>query len=617
MLTRFLPAPIVLLSIASAALAGAASSPIPMLAPGDLHAGQKAIVRTVFQGDSIEEFPAEIVGVLMGGRAEGDLILARATSERVVKMGVAQGMSGSPVYVDGKLIGALSSGWTFQREPLFGITPIHEMLEVLDRPASARASGTAGPTGIELGGVSGAPRFRELRWDDGADSLPETAAGGSPLAPAPLTTGGIGMPSALPLPLACTGLNPEALAPARQWLAAAGLSVVPGGVAPGGGPEPATLEPGSAVAVDILRGDVQMSAIGTLTYRDGNRVLLFGHPFFQSGEVRLPMSTALITTIVASDLSSFKLGVRGRDAGVVQQDRRAAVSGIIGGTTHLLPVQVTIAGDRAPQTFHFESIEDRTLAPSLVGIAALNSLLESGGSGANQTLRWSLRLRRPGSAPLVISDVAAGDSPSGDVANGVAAPLRFLYNNPYGRLTLDSVTVSMQVVPGRDQWTLRNARLLDAAVRPGSPVRVSCEIERWHGGRETRQFSLVVPEEAPDGRYTLWIGGGAELTRYEAGKLPGRYRPTSLDDAWERLSHTRPSDGLYAVLFARAPEVTSDGRDYPELPLSALALMSSAQATGDRARRGESARLDETRLPLEGMTRGELLLPIVVDSKSP
>jgi hypothetical protein len=126
-----------------------------------------------------------------------------------------------------------------------------------------------------------------------------------------------------------------------------------------------------------------------------------------------------------------------------------------------------------------------------------------------------------------------------------------------------------------------------------------------------------VPEEAPDGRYTLWIGGGAELTRYEAGKLPGRYRPTSLDDAWERLSHTRPSDGLYAVLFARAPEVTSDGRDYPELPLSALALMSSAQATGDRARRGETARLDETRLPLEGMTRGELLLPIVVDSKSP
>lgn len=589
--------------------AWAAAPPgVPTAAPRELHAGQRAVVRTVFQGDSIEEFPAEIVGVLEGGRAEGDLILARATSERVARLGVAQGMSGSPVYVDGRLIGALSSGWSFSREPLFGITPIGEMLEVLDRTPGAGGRTTAGPTGVDLAVPAGDRGFREFAWDD--DKAPALAT--------PTPGAGAAGPVPLRLPLACGGLDPRALEAARTWLAPAGFAVVPGGTASGGGPPAASLQPGSAVAIDVLRGDVQMSAIGTLTYRDGNRVLMFGHPFFQSGEVRLPLSTARIATIVASDLSSFKLGMRGTEAGVVTQDRRAAVAGALGGSAHLLPVVVTLSGEgRAPRTFRFESIEDRALAPSLVGIAALNSLMESGGSGANQTLRWQLRVRRPGAPPLTIADVAAGDAPSTDLVNGIAAPLRFLFNNPFGRLTLDSVVVDMQVEPGREQWTLRNARLLDAAVRPGGPVRVACEVERWRGDRETRAFTLTVPDEVPDGRYTLWIGGGAELSRYEASRLPARYRPTSLDDAWERLAVSRPSDGLYAVLFARAPEVTSDGRDYPELPLSALSLMSSTQSTGDRARRGESAKLDEARLPLTGMTRGELVLPVTVDAKAP
>jgi SpoIVB peptidase S55 len=612
-LTRSLIALIAPLAQIVATIAGPAARSVPTLAPGQLHAGQHAIVRTVFQGDSIEEFPADIVGVLTGGRAEGDMILARATSERVIRLGIAQGMSGSPVYVDGKLIGALSSGWSFQKDPLFGITPIGEMLEVLDRRPSA-ASGTGGPSGVEFSTPLSSVGFREMRWTDLPAGV-EIARGGIE---APDSNHDRSMPTALALPLACSGLHSAAIESVRRWLAPAGLAVVPGGKALGGGPLPSSLEPGSAVAVDILRGDVQMSAIGTLTYRDGNRVLLFGHPFFQSGEVRLPLSTAEITTIVSSEVSSFKLGVRGRDAGVVQQDRRAAVSGTLGGSVHLLPVTVRIEGEgRAPQTFHFESIEDRTLAPSLVGIAALNSLLESGGSGANQTLRWSMRLRRPHATPLTISDIAAGDSPSGDVMTGIASPLRFLYNNPYGRFALDSVEVTLRVEPGREQWTLRNARLLDATVRPGGDVRVACEIERWHGERETRQIMLHVPEEAPNGRYTLWIGGGGELSRYEANKLPARYRPTSLDDAWDRLEHTRPSDGLYAVLFAHATEVTSDGKDYPELPLSALAMLSSAQSSGDRSRLGDTAKMDEFRLPLDGMTRGELLLPVVVDSKSP
>lgn len=595
---------LVILLLAASVTAAAPAGP-PTLAPDQLHRGQKAVVRTVFSGSLVEEFEAEIVGVLHGGRAEGDLILAKATSERVAKTGIAQGMSGSPVYVDGRLIGALSSGWSFSREPLFGVTPIADMLAVLDLPTRSDTTGSAGPTGVESAG--GAVRFGEFRWED---PLRGDAA--------PSATPTVEMPAPLGVPLSCGGLHPSALAEARRLFGPLGLAVTPGGRAPSGGPPADSLRPGAAVAVDVLTGDLQLAAIGTLTWRDRDRVLIFGHPLFQSGDVRLPLSTAEIATIVASDLTSFKLGVRGQPVGTLTQDRRAAMSGRIGGAPRLLPIQVEVGVPMRPrQRFRFASIEDRAMAPQLVALAALNSVLESGSAGGNQTLRWTLRMVRHGAPTLTLSDVVSGEGPVTELGAAVTAPLRFLFNNPYAALKLDSVTVAIESTPTREQWTLRSARVLDAAVRPGSSLRVECEVERWHGGRSRVALSVAVPEEMPDGRYVLWLGGGTELSRYEASRLPGRYRPTSLEDAWRRLGQVRSGDALYAALFASAPEVTREGRDYPELPVSALALLASGQGDGDGSRRGDGARMDERRVPLAGTVRGELLLSVQVEAKAP
>jgi hypothetical protein len=523
-------------------------------------------------------------------------------------------MSGSPVYVDGKLIGALASSWTFEREPLFGVTPIRDMLRLLEGPAGSGSGPTAGPTGVELSAPPRDTRFGEFRWDDELVTGPATegAAWGTGVA------GPGGAPTALPVPIACGGLAPAVIEAARSWLAPFGFSAVPGGSGGEDGVADAPLEPGSAVAVDLMRGDLSLSAIGTLTWRDGDRVLLFGHPFFQSGDVRLPLSTARITTLVASNYTSFKLGRRGHEVGMVTQDRHSGVAGTLGARARLLPLTVSIQGGPPdPRHFRFEMVEDRALAPPLVGIATLSSLLESGGSGANQTVGWSLTLHRAGSAPLVLRDVAAGDSPTGDAANGIVGPLGFLFNNPYARLALDSLEVVLRVQPGRAQWTLRGARLLEAGVRPGGRAHVECLIERWRGARVRCVLEVPVPEELPDGRYELWLGGGAELARYEATRFPARYRPTSLDDAWQRLARLRPSDALYAAIFASAPAVTAEGRDYPELPGSAAALLSSGLAAGEITNRTDAAMLGETRLPLEGVTRGQLLLPLNVDSKAP
>jgi hypothetical protein len=584
------------------------------LAPEQLKPGDRAVVRSVFRGDSIEEFPAEIVGVLSGGRVDGQTILARATSERLRLVGVAQGMSGSPVYVDGRLIGALASSWAFAREPLFGITPIREMLRLLEQPSSSASGPAGGPAGVELTALPRESRFGEFRWEE--DGRAETLAAASDERAGRGSLAGA--PVSLPLPLACGGLAPAALDAAQQWLAPLGFRAVPGGSAPDGGPDAASLQPGSAVAVDLMRGDLQLSAIGTVTWRDGDRVLLFGHPFFQSGEVRLPLSTARITTVVASDYLSFKLGSRGREVGVVTQDRRPGVLGTIGPRVPLLPLAVHVDGARpTPQHFHFELVEDRVLAAQLVGLATLNSLLESGGTGPGQTLAWTLTLHRREAPALVLQDLSAGEAPTGEVASAINGPLAFLFGNPFERLRLDSIEVAIHVSPGRRSATLRSARLLDAAVRAGGRARVECRIERWRGLTETRLIEVPVAAELPDGRYGLWVGGGGELTRFEAARFPARYRPTSLADAWLRLGRLRPTDALYAVILADAPDVTAAGRDYPELPASSAAVLSSTLATGDLARRADAALLDETRLPLEGVTRGELQLVLTVDSKTP
>lgn len=586
--------------------ARAASPVVPVMPVADVRPGQRAVVRTVFAGDSIESFDAVIVGVLPGGRADGDVILARATTQRVIDSGVAQGMSGSPVYVDGKLLGALSSGWQFSKEPIFGVTPIGEMLEVLERPESARDDGTSGMTGVDPNQAS--PRLREFAWSD------EPAGGIAPPAVAPPAR-----PGALPLPLAVGGLAPEALPLVREAFAAQGFTVTPGGrsrTPDAADAARAAIVPGAPIAVDVLRGDLNFSAIGTVTYRDGDRVLIFGHPFFQSGEVRLPLSTAHIVGILPSLATSFKLGVPGTPVGTATQDRRAAVGGRLGVAPALVPFTVDVKGSGRTQHFRFEVVEDRMLMPQLVGTAAMNSVMESGGGALQQTVRWSLELWRGGRV-LRLGDRVAGESPLGEAMGAIAAPIRFLAANPYERCRFDSLRVSLETEPGRALWNVRGARAGAAAVRPGGTVRVSVELERWRGERRTLDVDVRVPDEFPDGRYSLWLGGGGEFDRAVAQRLPWRFRPVSLDDAWRRLGTFHRTDALYSALWARAPEVSSDGEDYPELPSSVLAVMASPETAGDRARRSDWALFEGPVTPAPGVLRGEVVLDVVVDRKAP
>jgi hypothetical protein len=233
-----------------------------------------------------------------------------------------------------------------------------------------------------------------------------------------------------------------------------------------------------------------------------------------------------------------------------------------------------------------------------------------------QTVRWSLEIWRSGQV-LRVGDVAAGENPIADVANTLAAPVRFLASNPYERFHADSIVVDLDTRPGRAQSTLRSVSLMRASVRPGGVARVRAVLERWRGARENVTLDVPVPEELPDGRYVMTVSGGLEFDRFLAARLPSRFRVVSVDDAWSRLAQTRRSDALHVGLWARAPEISADGEDLPELPNSALAVLASGQQAGDRARRGDWALMQEVKRTFDEVVRGELVLELVVDRLAP
>ena len=481
------------------------------------------------------------------------------------------------------------------------------MLEVLDQPETAHPDGTSGPIGVDprparhgsassLERQRGPERARRARAGRGlAPGRPGPAAGGGRPAPGRARR-------------SCATCSRPTASRSRPAAAAAKEAA------------PAPLRPGRAVAVDVLRGDLNFSAIGTVTYRDGDRVLIFGHPFFQSGEVRLPLSTAHIVGILPSlALRRSSSACPARPSASRRRTAAPRWRAGSGAVPPLMPFRVDVTGSGRKQSFAFECIEDRSLLPQLVGTAAMNSLMESGGGGAQQTRALDADgVERPPRA-------AAGRRRGGrvaDVRGRRRARRARCASSPATRIERcrsDSLRVALDVTPGREQWTVRSARTLAASVRPGGRLRVSVELERWRGERRTVDARRPGARGAArTGATSCGSAAAPSSTARVATRLPWRFRPISLADAWQRLGAFHRSDAIYAAFWARAPEVTRDGEDYPELPNSALAVLASPRV----GRRQRSAAPDwalcrRTVLPVQGALRGEIALDVVVDDRAP
>ncbi|MCB9513829.1 MAG: hypothetical protein H6694_05910 [Candidatus Latescibacteria bacterium] len=542
-----------LLALASALWVG--SSAAAELFPLDaLRPGMRGEGFSVFQGDSITRFEVEIVD-RVSGRAPYDLVLVRCLGEQLERDGISQGMSGSPVYIDGRWLGAIAFNFNFAKEPLGLVTPASAMLALADRPA-----GTAG----------GRADAGDLR------ALPYLGADWSPATPPALATA-----TGEPLTLSVAGLSPASLAALASRYGAGGLTLQPMGTvdAAGSGAAPAApLAPGAALAVELLRGPVSAAAIGTVSHVDGDRIWAFGHPFLGEGPVTLPLASARIHAVLPSLYNSFKLGAMGESVGTLLLDGQSGIYGRLGEAPPLLPLRVTLrtADGEAPLSANFGLARHRRLQATLGRLALDGWLPGRLGSAQRGCLAMDVTLsaRDDANAPVRVrvGERFAGQGSVGAVGAWLQSLLAALGDNPAGPLPLDSLDVALDWTAGQEPLLLQDLSLTRAALRPGEPWRLRLNLRQGDGDATDRVLDFPDPAAGPverlagaalpPGDYRLHVADGTTFERWNVKRQPALY---DLDDHAALLDLLgRLESTAHWVVWLEAPgeDAVAGGREF-------------------------------------------------------
>jgi hypothetical protein len=528
---------------------------------------------SVFQDSRIDSFGVTVLGVLKGNRPGGDLILGRAQGAYLERTGIIAGMSGSPVYVDGRLIGAMAFAWPFNKEPIAGITPIREMLEDLRRvPADA--------------GAGSEDRYGSL-------AAPPGGAAARPGGAAPIAT-----------PIALGGFTPEATAYLEPWLAERGLVATPGGASlPGGSCD--SIVPGAAVGVQLIRGDWNATAIGTATYRDGDRVLAFGHPFFALGQVQLPLTAATIQTVMPSQQISNKVGSATRLCGTLVADRSVGVAGVLGPAPSMVPVSVSVEGPAArSRHYRFEVARSRFLTPGLVAATVVNSISEALYDVGPSTTRYELTyFLNGGAGRLTRGNAWIVPAPLSGPGEEVNTTLNALLGNRFQPVRLDSVAATVAISPEPQDAQISTVRVVPAIAAPGDSVRVEVTVRPSRHEVERKWVGLRIPESTPPGTLTVRACDARSTEQWERERAPDRYEARDLAQLLALLGAERRADRVYVQLYRPAPGATVRGSELSQAPTSMLEVLEGGAASGETAKT-KGATLEEESIPIERVVGG-------------
>ena len=588
------------------ALPAAAAAPVPdgwdperFISTAELEPGMTGIGYTVFQGVEIETFDVEIIGVLYDMAPGRDAIIARMSGRVVDVAGIIQGMSGSPVYIDGRLAGAVAFGWSFMAEPICGITPIQHMLPFMGQPgaqpqdmAAADGGGTE-PLRLTAEQVSGMPGF--------------PVQGDVQLAP-------------LATPIMVSGLSPEFIEEIRPWFESVGLvPMVGGGGTHDFGDVDPELEPGSALAVTLVQGDLNMAGIGTVTYVEDGAVIGFGHAFRYAGPVALPMGNAVIVGVLPSQRISSKIGIGLRTLGTLTQDRQTAVAGNLGEGPPMVPIHVSVVAPEqdTAREFNYEVAPDRELMPSMLAVTSAASVQEMVRAAASYHAQVDLTIRLWDHDPITTRAYLTNRSSAATpVGLTVMRYAKALLDNPYGRLGLESVDLAVTVRPGYAAVYLEEVRPAYLTVRPGESLPVSVVYRRHEGAREQATATIQIPETVRDGTYTLIVSDARRTRLLESRRAPMRFRPTTVEQYLDLLDLDYPANELTFTLLSSQPGMAVHGEEMALLPGSVMNVLRSAAAR-DLAQPTRGTVVAQTALSLDAAISGATMLRIRVDRHAP
>ncbi|MDE3104404.1 MAG: SpoIVB peptidase S55 [Acidobacteriota bacterium] len=565
-------------------LSGAAlaqSSALPAHAPAvtqffpedQIRAGLHGVAYTVFQGVTPEPMAVEILGRLKDALGPGeDMILARLQGERPEYTGVVAGMSGSPVYIDGKLVGALSYRiGQFSKEPIAGITPIAQMLQVRDDATAPRTGGSGGSTEMHA---------------------MET----------PLVFG--------------SGYSAQAVTQFAERFRALGLEPVAGlGSADSEARQPEPLEPGSAVSAVLVRGDLSMAGTCTVTYLDATNLLACGHPITQAGPVELPMTKATIVATLPSPLNAFKIVNTTETVGAFTQDRANAVLGRFGQQARMIPVtvEVQLAGSPGPaRTMHFEVLDNAKLTTPTMLVSIYQCLQQSNTAAAEMTYRLDGSIRVADQQPVRLHQVlGATASSTAEVNTALYVGERFdvLYANTVQRARVEGLELHIVAQPARHTAVLESARLSRQEARPGDELEAEAVLQPYRAPEQIVRLRFRLPTTLAAGDLRVVVSDGATVDRLLRGSSGDH--AVALQDTVAMLNATHPDDAVYVTLLDHQPQAELTTRTLVDVPLSVVNVMQPLKDAQQLQLNGESV-LEATQRPTADATSGFAVLHLTV-----
>ena len=602
-------------------LAVAPAATVTVTMPVDeVRAGMRGVGVTVFEGAERSEFTAEVIGVLenaFGPRR--NLILARLDGGPLAASGVIRGMSGSPVRIDGRLVGAVSySLGAFSKAAIAGITPIGEMLR-----DDARAPVRAAPAAPDLALPLAADTLTSL--------LPTRLAGPEPFAARPRDVAALGLPEEvveasggvrlrpIATPLAMSGFTPAAFDRIAPLFRSAGMAAVVGGTAAGRAAVQAraSLQAGDAVGVSLMEGDLSMAGTGTVTLVENGRVHAFGHPFYNLGASRFPMTRAWVHTVLPSQAVSSRIATVGETLGTIDQDRSSGIAGSLGPGPRLVPIRVTLdAPERGrTETFDFRVVDDALFTPLLAYNAVLNTLFSHNRQLGAATYAVRGEVTLAGHPPVRFAETFAGAAATVLASVYVGGPLTALIDNGLEPVTVEGVDVSVTAWDGARTAVLERIWMDDPRPRPGRTVPLRLAVRTRGGETVTRTVPVDLPSSAR-GRLQVLVADGATLAQQERRQAGRAARPANLAHLLHALNTARRNDRFYVQLRRGAAGAVVNGRRMPALPASVLDVI-EADRYGRGLTRMSTAAVREWEVPLDHVVSGARVLNLDLGPPAP
>lgn len=567
----------------------------PIIPLDQIHVGMKGTALTVFQGVKPEPMDVEVLGVMHNVNGpKGDVILVRLHGTKPEYTGVVAGMSGSPVYFDGKLAGALAFRiGEFSKEPIAGVTPIEEMLEInaLDRsetPAPMRAGDTTNQSG--------------------------SARTASPSESAPLTNETYSnYLKPIETPLVFDGFSNDTLQRYASQFAAAGIVPVMGIGASSNDKQPEPIEPGSAVSAVLVRGDMDIAATCTVTYVDPKRLLACGHPLMQFGQVDLPMTKATVLATLPSPLNAFKIVNTTETVGAFVQDRQNGIMGVQGREAKMIPVTVSLHSGPATKEFHYEVLNNARLSPLAMMATVFNALHGTNEYGEDITYRMNAVLSVKGYPDVTLRNMFSPQD-NGQPAAAIAAATigdRFgrIYSNAYDAPDVQGVKLDFDLLRERRSARLEASRTDVSEARPGDQITVETVIRPYRGERLVRQIPIRIPTSTSKGTLRILVSDGDTLDRMRRS-APMMNRGLGLAPTIALLNKERANDRVYVSLIQSDPEAMIADKVMPTLPLSVMNVMDNMRGTQDMVVLGESSVSEASTDSLDYVVSGAQMLTI-------